>query len=185
MNGYYLLANVGTELADAAKKTAEAFGLNKALFLSQVISFCVVAFLLHRFAYKPILKVLEERKKRIADGLANADRIRIELNKAEVARKEILEKAYADANLMIVETRAATAKVQEHESQKAVSAAQQILSQAKEQSDSDRERMKADLMREMGRLVVLTTIKVTGKVLTADDQKRLIDEVNREFTPKK
>jgi F-type H+-transporting ATPase subunit b len=185
MNGYYLLANIGSDLVAAAQKTGEAFGFNRALFLSQVISFCVVAFLLHRFAYKPILKVLEDRKKRIADSLANAERIHAELAKAETARKEILDKAYADANLMLVETRAATTKVQEHESQKAVEAAHQILSKAREQSDSDRERMRADLMREMGRLVVQTTIKVTGKVLTAEDQKRLIDEVNREFASTK
>lgn len=184
MNPFVLLA-AAAPAGNPVAEIAHQFGVTWQLLISQIILFLIVAVALKKFAYGPILKVLEERKKRIADGLANAERIRVELTNAETARKEILERAYADANLMVVETRAATAKVQEQESQKAVSAAQQILSKAKEQSDSDRERMKAELMREIGRLVVQTTIKVTGKVLTAEDQKRLIDEVNREFTATK
>ena len=58
------------DLLDLAKSTGEQFGFQKQLFFSQVISFCVVCFLLHRFAYKPILKVLEDRRQRIAEGLA-------------------------------------------------------------------------------------------------------------------
>ena len=50
------------DLLDLAKSTGEQFGFQKQLFVSQVISFCIVAFALHRFAYKPILKVLEERR---------------------------------------------------------------------------------------------------------------------------
>ena len=49
-------------LVELAQKTGETFGFQKQLFISQAISFCIVAFLLHRFAYKPILKVLEERR---------------------------------------------------------------------------------------------------------------------------
>ncbi len=71
-----LLAAVPAEAADGGiiHQTATQFGVTWPLFISQVISFAVVAFLLQRFAYKPILKVLEERRQRIAEGLANAER---------------------------------------------------------------------------------------------------------------
>ncbi len=171
----------GNMVTDLAKQ----FGVTWPMFISQLIAFLVLAFLLHRFAYQPLLKVLEERKRHIADGLAHAEKVKVELHNAQSATKELLDKASADASVMLVETRAAAAKVHEAETQKAIAAAQQILTKAKEQSEAERERLKAELMHEMGRLVVLTTVKVTGKVLTAEDQKRLVDEANREIASAK
>ena len=51
-----------------ARETGETFGFDLRIFLSQVISFVIVALLLRKFAYKPILGVLEERRQRIAEG---------------------------------------------------------------------------------------------------------------------
>src|SRR5438477_2705506 len=55
-------------ITDILRDTAETFGWNWKLFLSQVISFCIVAYLLQRFAYKPILAVLEERRRKIEEA---------------------------------------------------------------------------------------------------------------------
>jgi len=55
------------------KQLKPSAGIGK-LFLSQVISFCIVAFLLQRFAYKPILAVLEERRRKIEEGQINAEK---------------------------------------------------------------------------------------------------------------
>ncbi|MBA2743821.1 MAG: ATP synthase F0 subunit B, partial [Chthoniobacterales bacterium] len=63
-----ILAQGGGGLRDIARTTGETFGFNAWMFLSQVISFAIVALLLRRFAYKPILRVLEERRQRIAEG---------------------------------------------------------------------------------------------------------------------
>ena len=62
-------------ITDIVRDTAEAFGWNWKLFLSQVISFCIVAYLLQRFAYKPILAVLEERRRKIEEGQINHFRL--------------------------------------------------------------------------------------------------------------
>src|SRR5881392_3748126 len=63
-------------ITDILRETAETFGWNWKLFLSQVISFCIVAFLLQRFAYKPILAILEERRRKIEEGQLNAEKSR-------------------------------------------------------------------------------------------------------------
>ncbi|HYG21994.1 MAG TPA: F0F1 ATP synthase subunit B [Verrucomicrobiae bacterium] len=169
-------------LGDIARETGEQFGFNTQLFISQVISFCIVAFLLHRFAYKPILRVLEERRQRIAQSLTDADRIKQELASAQVKAQEILSQANVQANKAIEDARAAAAKVQEQETQKAIAAAEQIISKAREAAAADHARMLAELKREVGRLVVQTTATVTGKVLTADDQKRLTDETAQQLS---
>ena len=166
---------------DIARDTAETFGWNPRLFLSQVVSFAIVAFLLRRFAYKPILTVLEERRQRIAEGLLNADKIKQELAEAEKRYAEILAKANAQAQKMIDEARESSAHLAERKQQEAITAAGQIVAKAQEASVMERERTMADLKRELGRLIVDTTAKVTGKVLTADDQKRLQEEASRQL----
>ena len=162
-------------------ETAKAFGFNTSLFISQVISFLIVAFLLHRFAYKPILKVLEQRREEIAQGLANAEQIKRQLAEAEVSRQKTLADANAQANKLIEEARAVAAKVQEQETQRAIATAEQIIAKAREATALDHQRMLAELRKEVGQLVVRTTAQVAGKVLTMEDQKRLVEETNKQL----
>ena len=168
-------------MIQTAKGTANQFGVDWQHLSSQIVSFCIVAVLLYLFAYKRILQVLEERRQRIAEGLANADKIKVELTRTEAARLEVLNQANAQANKLIEEARTAAARVQEQETQKAIAAAEQIIAKAREAAAQDHERMLAELRREVGRLVVDTTSKVTGKVLTPEDQKRLADETSRQL----
>lgn len=161
------------------RDTADTFGWNPWLFLSQVISFAIVAFLLRRFAYKPILAVLEERRRKIEEGQLNAEKIKKELAEAEKRYQEILAKANADAQKMIDEARQSSAHLAERKEQEAIMAAEQIIAKARETITLEHERTMAELKREIGRLVVDTTAKVTGKVLTSEDQRRLQEEAAR------
>jgi F-type H+-transporting ATPase subunit b len=168
--------SIGESLKQSALDTGEKFGFNWWLFFSQCVSFCIVAFLLQKFAYKPILTVLEARRTRIAEGLANAEKIKQQLAESEQRYQEILSKANAEAQKMIDEARASAASVKERETQKAIGEAEQILVKAREAAALEHTRMLGELKREVGRLVIDTTAKVTGKVLTGDDQKRINEE---------
>lgn len=181
MHPTLLFANIGTDLAQMAGDTATQFGLDWKHFIAQCISFALVAGLLYRFAYKPILRLLEERRNTIAESLTNADRIKDELAKTETSRKEILAQANEQGLKLIEEARAAAAKVQEQETQKAIATAEQIIAKAREAAAADHARMLAELKREVGQLVVQTTAKVTGKILTMDDQRRLAEETNKQL----
>jgi F-type H+-transporting ATPase subunit b len=181
MPSILILAQSSSGILDSAKETAEMFGWNPWLFLSQVISFVIVALLLRRFAYKPILGVLEERRRRIEEGLLNAEKIKKELAEAEKRYQEILAKANADAQKMIDEARESSAHLAERKEQEAIAAAEQILAKAREASALEHERTMVELKRELGHLVVETTAKVTGKVLTSDDQRRLQEEAARQL----
>jgi F-type H+-transporting ATPase subunit b len=162
--------------------TARQFGVNWPHFIAQVVSFCIVAFLLHRFAYRPVLQMLEERRRLIAESLQNAEKMKADLARAEAQRNEILTQANAEATRFIEEARAAAARVQEQESQKAIATAEQIIAKAREAAEQDHVRMLAELKREVGRLVVQTTATVTGKILTPEDQKRLAEESARQVS---
>jgi F-type H+-transporting ATPase subunit b len=166
---------------ETLKDTAETFGWNWELFLSQVVSFMIVALLLRRFAYKPILAILEDRRRKIEEGMLNAEKIRKELAEAEKRYQEIVTKANADAQRMIDEARESSAHLAERKQQEAIGAAEQILAKAKEAAALEHERQMQNLKRELGRLVVDTTAKVTGKVLTPEDQQRLQEEAARQI----
>jgi F-type H+-transporting ATPase subunit b len=167
--------------ANMVDQTAKAFGVDWPHFIAQVISFAIVAFLLHRFAYKPILNVLEERRQKIAEGLANAEKIKAELAKTEARHQEIMAQANVQIGKMFEEARAAAARVQSEETKKAVTAAEQIVLKAHEAAAADYARMLVDLKREVGRLVVQITATVTGKILTPEDQRQLAEETTRQL----
>jgi F-type H+-transporting ATPase subunit b len=163
-------------LADTPQETLEKFGVHWEPFLSNCISFLIVCFLLQKFAYKPVVTVLQARREKIAESLRNADRIKAELADAERKKADILAGANAEATRMIEEARASAAAIGERKTQQAIAEAEQIVAKAHEATRLEHDRMLTELKREVGYLVVQTTTLVTGKVLTPDDQRRINEE---------
>lgn len=180
MSFHPVLAAAAAAGGNPAVEIAHQFGVTWQLLISQIILFVIVALALKKFAYGPVLKILEERRQRIAEGLANAEKIKQELASAQAKAQEILNQASSQGNKLIEEARQSAARVLEQETQKAVAAAQDIVTKARQASEVEIARMKEELRREIGRLVVNTTAKVAGKVLSSDDQQRLINEANRQ-----
>lgn len=168
-------------LLETARQTGEQFGVNWPLFIANIVSFLLVCTLLQHYAYKPVLKVLELRRQRIAESLENAEKIKQQLAEAEARHAEILQRANAEAQKMIEEARAAAAALARTREQAAIAEAEGIVAQAREAAATEHQSMLAELRKEVGRLVVETTAKVSGKVLTAEDQKRLGEETAREI----
>ncbi|HTY86231.1 MAG TPA: F0F1 ATP synthase subunit B [Candidatus Acidoferrum sp.] len=162
-------------------ETLQSMGIQWPKLIAQAINFGIVLFVLWRWAYRPVFAMLDARREKIAEAMANADQIKADLAKTEAERREILAKAGDQANQMIEEARAAAARVREQETQKAVAAAEQILVKAREAAVQDHNRMLQELKREVGRLVVQTTATVTGKVLTPEDQRRLAEETEKQL----
>jgi F-type H+-transporting ATPase subunit b len=158
------------------ESVAQTFGVSWQHLLAQSISFGIVCLVLYKLAYKPILQMLETRRQQIASGLANAEKIKSELARIESERLAVLAKAGEEGKKLIEEARTAAARVQVEETKKATASAEQILVRAREAADRDHARMLAELKQEVGRLVVKTTASVTGKILTAEDHRRLAEE---------
>jgi F-type H+-transporting ATPase subunit b len=162
-------------------EVARTFGVDWPHLLAQVVSFSIVCGTLYLLAYKPVLAMLAARRQQIASGLANAEKIRAELARIEAERRGVLAKADAEGRRLIEDAREAAARMQAEETRKAVASAEQVLSAAHEAAERDRTRMRAELTREVGRLVIRTTANVTGKILTPDDHRRLAEETARQL----
>jgi F-type H+-transporting ATPase subunit b len=164
------------------QQLASTFGVDWPHLLAQMISFSIVCFLLHRFAYRPILKILEERRLQIAQGIAETETIRAELVQAEAKCRELILQANGQATKLIEEAHAAASRVQQQETQKAIAAAEQILAKSREAAIQEHARMLTELKREVGQLVVQTATMLTGKILTKDDQRRMAEDTIQRLT---
>jgi F-type H+-transporting ATPase subunit b len=171
-----LLATQVAEGGGQIQEIARTFGVDWTHLLAQIVSFGIVCAVLYRLAYGPILQMLETRREQIASGLANAAKIKAELARIEIARLDILRQAGDEGKQLIVAARAAAARVQADETRKAMAAAEQVLVRAHEAAEREHAQMLTAVKRDIGQLVVRTTAAVTGKILTAEDHRRLAEE---------
>jgi F-type H+-transporting ATPase subunit b len=177
-----LLLAVDPDSGGQVEQIARTFGVDWPHLIAQTLSFSIVCALLYWLAYRPVLTMLEARREQIAHGLANAEKIRAELAKTEEQRQAVLAQAHTQATTIVQDARATAARVEAQETQRALAAAEDIIAKAQDAARREHARMLTELRREVGRLVLQTTSAVTGKVLTADDQRRLAEETARHLT---
>ena len=154
----------------------ETFGLAWPKFISQVVIVLIVYFILSKYAFGPILAMLEARRQRITDGEENLKKIESELEKAEEKVQGMLDEANGDAERLIAEARESAESVRNQKTQEAVKEAQSIIEKAREASKLEHEKAMNELKSDFGRLLIDASSKVTGKVLDDSDQKRINDE---------
>jgi len=161
---------------------AEKFGLSWGKFFAQVIIFWVVFTILKKFAFGPILAMLEQRRQRIADGEAKLEKISRDAAEAKQNSQAILDKAEADAARLVKEADDAAKLIQERRQQDAVASANTIISKAREAAQLEQEQLMSQLKREFGRMVSDATSRVTGKVLNTEDQSRINQETSAQVS---
>jgi len=180
---YALIFLIAPEGGGQIQEIANTFGVDWPHLTAQIISFSIVCILLHRFAYKPILKMLEQRRQQIAQGMADAEKMKVELAQAEAKCREIVLQANSQATILIEEAHKAAARVQQEEIQKAVAAGEQILVKSRDAAAKEHDRMLAELKREVGQLVVQAAANLIGKLLTKEDQRRMAEETVERLAP--
>ena len=171
----------------AAEKTAEGggnpltqilqdFKIHTWTFVAQLVNFLIIALVLKKFAFGPVLEILEKRRKRIEDGEAKLKEVEAQIAESEERTAEAIKEADERAKRLVDEAKESAAAISEKRAQEATAAAQAILAKAEEAAKAERDKMHAELKREFGRLVANTTAQVTGKVLDDSDQKRINEE---------
>ncbi len=179
------MAFLPTILAAATEHGVEAdggvlqqFGVEWPFLISQIISFCVVVFVLYKFAFKPVLATIDERQTKIADGLKYAEEMQVKLAEAENQHKALIQKASLEAQQIVNDARAIAEERISNSAQEAVGRAEEIMTKAEQQIELDRKKMLADARSEIARLVVATTSKVLSKELSPDDRNRFTDSAS-------
>ena len=104
-----------------------------------------------------------------------------QLAESEAKHRETLDQANAQAQKLINEARQSSDALASRRAQEAVTEAERIIARAREATTLEHDRVLSEVKRELGRLVIETTSKVTGKVLTPEDQQRLGEETTRQI----
>lgn len=167
-----LLANVASNFMDIL----ENFGVKPIFLIAQIVNFLILLFILQRFLYKPILKVLEERKKKVAESLKNAEEIEKRLTEITAEKdKQIKETVKESEKILEGATKSANEIIQEARSKASVDI-KRMFEKSQKEAEAEREKMRQEIKAELAGLVVAGLEKVTGKVLTEKDQKELVQK---------
>ena len=157
---------VNGEEAGQIARISQQFGLDGRILFAQIVNFCVVAFLLWRFAFKPVLSTIEERQQKIAEGLQHAEDMAVKLAETEARQVETLKQAQQDAQKIIAEARESAKALLSRQTQEAAAQVEETLRKAREAIELERERMVAEVREEVARLVVSTSAKVLDRDLS-------------------
>lgn len=157
------------------------FGVTWSKFIAQIILFLIVYWVLNKYAFGPVLKMLAERRRRIEEGQHNAEKIKKQLAEAELRYQEVLRKANEEATKLLDEARATSDAISQKQMQQAIKDAEGIIAKAQDTIVQERNKMVAEVKKEMVDLVVKTTSKVVGKVITPEDQERLSEETVKQI----
>lgn len=158
-------------LADAVQEMTEQFGLHTDAFIAHTIAFLLLVAVVVFFGIKPIMKQLEERRRRIEEGEAMRARSRKELEEVQVTSEKIVADAREEGRRQLEHARQTASKLQDELTEKATVEARHIVSNARQQAALDTQREKDALKSEFARLIAVATSQVTGKVLTEEDHR--------------
>ncbi len=186
-----ILAQAATPAVDAAAQNAGGsgitkifhdFGISWPFLLAQIANFCVVAVILWKFAFKPVLATLDERQRKIADGLRYTDEMKAKLEAVQQESAASAKRAQADATRIIEEARKAAKEFLEKQSQETTAKAGDILAKAEQLIELEKKKMLAEARTEIARLVVETTQRVLSKELSDAERSRYNESAARELT---
>jgi F-type H+-transporting ATPase subunit b len=168
--------------AGGISKITQDFGISWPFILAQILNFTIVAFVLWKFAFKPVLATLDERQKKIASGLQYADEMKAKLEAVQQESIASAKKAQAEATRIIEEARKAAKEFLEKQTQESSAQAAEILSKAQQVIELEKKKMLAEARTEIARLVVATTQQVLAKQLSDADRSRYNEAASRELS---
>ena len=171
------------ESANQILQIFDLFGLDIRFLLAQIVNFGIVAFLLYKFAFKPVLATIEERQKKISDGLQYAEEMKIKLADAEKEHAATLQKAQQEAQTILGEARETAKLYLDKQTEAAAGKSEEIIAKAKEAIELERNKMLTEVRGEVVRLVIDTTSKVLTKDLSEDERSRFSKSAAEELTP--
>lgn len=148
----------------------DKLGIEPKLIVAQLVNFGVIMFVLTKLLYKPILSMLEKRKKKIEEGLALTEKMKLEEEKMEVKKSKMIADARKEGAKMIEE-----AKVQAKSEAKAIietahAEADEIIVKGKEQATAEMEKMKKEVQNEAVELAAGMAKRLLSSVMTAEMQ---------------
>jgi len=157
------------------------FGIQPTLLIAQIVNFLIILFLLKKFFYKPIIKLLDDRKKKIEESLKNADLIEERLKQTEEKSIQIIEEARRNSQNLISESKKEADRILAQAAIEARKSTEQTILDAQTQLNVQKEQMKKELEGETLTLVVEVVRKVLGRTVSPKEKQVLTSRAASEI----
>mgnify|MGYP000846846540 FL=1 len=150
-------------------------GIDWKLLLAQVVNFVVVLLVLRRFAYQPMLRLLDERTHKIEKGLADAESATRKLGEMETKEKAVLADARMEAKRILADAGEAAAKRDAVKMAETEARVKKLLEESENKIVEDRKKMLEEAKRELAGTVLLAVEKVLSEKMDGAKEKELIE----------
>ncbi len=154
----------------------KALGINLPSLLAQLINFTILLVVLYLLAYKPVLRLLDERRKRIQEGIEASEEAKRRLAEAEKEVQSELEKARQEGHALIGQAQQISGRIQEEARTQARQEAEQLLTRARSEIQLERDSAIAELRKEFADLTITAAERVIRQSLDRQAHRRLIEE---------
>jgi F-type H+-transporting ATPase subunit b len=162
---------------DILQPIIDSLGIDWKIFLFQLINFGIVFFVLKKFAFLPLQKMLLKREQKIKQGLENADKAKTNLDMAQMKYDQEIQKARLKANEIIAEAEQQKKSIIAQANKVSQADADKILTKAHKKIEQDRQQMLDEVKREAVDLSMLATEKLLQNKLTDKDNRQFIEEI--------
>jgi F-type H+-transporting ATPase subunit b len=154
----------------------EKLGINLGYLVSQLVNFTLLAVVLYLLLYKPVLRMLDQRKERIARSMADVDAAREAAAKAQQEHDRKVAEAQRKAQEIIAQAAQTGEQAGTEIKAAATRDAEMIRQQAREDAVQEKAQILADAQKQIADLSMLATERVLGEALDPDLQRKLIDQ---------
>ncbi|MBP6507058.1 MAG: F0F1 ATP synthase subunit B [Opitutaceae bacterium] len=180
--GHAVEAAAHGEATSGITKITQAFGISLPFFLAQVLSFSIVAIVLWKLAFKPVLATLDERQQKIESGLKYADEMQAKLAATQEESAAIIKKSSLEAGRIVDEARKTAKDYLDKQTQEAAQKVNDMLVKGQHAIELEHRKMLAEARTEIARLVVVTAERVLAKQLSDADRATYNESAARELT---
>jgi len=146
------------------------------LMIWTLISFGITFFVLRKFAFGPIQKIIDDRRKRIRESIEEAEKARAEARKQLEEHRKLRAEARGEAEGILAEARRVGDSMRERVKEEADADRQRRLEETKRQIEAETTRALEQIRAEVADLALVAAGKVMGKALDQDDHRRLIED---------
>jgi F-type H+-transporting ATPase subunit b len=178
-----LLALAPSAVSAAGEEGIAALGLNLPGLISQLVNFLIILVILWLLLWKPLLRMLDERKRRIEEGLLASEQAQQAAAESQEESRRVLDEARAEGREVIARAQETANRLRTEMEQQARTEADQIVQRARNEIERERLHAIQSLRAEFADLTVLAAERVVGQSIDRQAHQRLIDEalVNSSF----
>lgn len=162
----------------------EKLGFDPVLLVAQIVNFLIILFLLKRFLYKPILKIIKDREEKIVEGLKQAEQAEKTLTQASEKESKILSKAKADATLIIEDAKKEALELTKNIQDNSRAETERIIKEARAQIEQESKEAEERLSKHTAMLAGQILEKALEKELSANEKKKILQNVVKKIDKK-